>query len=150
MASRGDDFALCRPLTLQRSAVISTFPQPTRIQNSLIFLYSSPRLTFVSIANFEESLKNSRICWNLATMHSESDIFGDFNLYLDIPSAITTFNDFLLSFDLKQHVTCSTKIHGHWLDLLITRSSCKNIQYLQCRMVYQTTTLSLSMPPPNT
>ena len=27
-----------------------------------------------------------------------------------------------------QHVTFPTHIHGHWLDILITRSSCKNIQ----------------------
>ena len=39
-----------------------------------------------------------------------------------------TFNDFLVSFDLKQHVTFSTHIHGHWFDLLITRSTCYNIQ----------------------
>ena len=59
VASRGDEFALCMTLTLQRSAVISTFPQPTRIQatypptvgchinissNSLSFLQSLPCL----------------------------------------------------------------------------------------------------------
>ena len=48
---------------------------------------------------------------------------------MDIPSAITTtFNDILVSFDLKQHVTFSTHIHGHWLDLFITRSTCYNIK----------------------
>ena len=44
MASRGGDFALCKPLTLQRSAVISTFRQPTRKQHSLSFLHSLPCL----------------------------------------------------------------------------------------------------------
>ena len=54
---------------------------------------------------------------------------GDFNLHLDTPSATTTtFNDILASFDTKQHVNFPTHIHGHWLDILITRSSCKNIQ----------------------
>ena len=54
---------------------------------------------------------------------------GDFNLHLDTPSATTTtFNDILASFDTKQHVNFPTDIHGHWLDILITRSSCKNIQ----------------------
>ena len=44
-----------------------------------------------------------------------------FNLRLDIPTQITTiFVDILISFILK-HVTFSTHIHGHWLDLLITR-----------------------------
>ena len=48
---------------------------------------------------------------------------------MDIPSKITTsFNDILVSFDLKQHVTFLTHIHGHWIDLLITRSTCYNIQ----------------------
>ena len=65
---------------------------------------------------------------NLATMRSEFYIFGDLNVHLDIPSAITTtYNEILVSFDLKQ-VTFSTHIHGHWLDLLITRSTCYNIQ----------------------
>ena len=44
VASRGDYFALCKPLTLQWSAVISTFPLPTRIQHSLSFLHSLPCL----------------------------------------------------------------------------------------------------------
>ena len=44
VASRGNDFALCKSLTLQRSAVITTFPQPTRIQHSLSFLHSLPCL----------------------------------------------------------------------------------------------------------
>ena len=45
------------------------------------------------------------------------------------PSApTTTFNDILASFDRKQHVTFPTLIGGHWLDLLITRSSFKYIE----------------------
>ena len=44
VASRGGDFTLCKPLTLQRSAVILTFPQPTKIQHSLSFLHSLPCL----------------------------------------------------------------------------------------------------------
>ena len=62
-------------------------------------------------------------------MHTEFYIVGDFNLHLDTPSATTTtFNDILASFDTKQHVNFPTHIYGHWLDILITRSSCKNIQ----------------------
>ena len=44
VASRSDDFALCKPLVLQRSAVISAYPQSTRIQYSLSFLHSLPCL----------------------------------------------------------------------------------------------------------
>ena len=66
---------------------------------------------------------------NLVTIHSQFFIFFYFNLHLDIPSAITTtFNDILVTFDLKQHVTFSTHIRGHWLDLFITRSTCYNFQ----------------------
>ena len=36
----------------------------------------------------------------------------------------TKFCDILESFDLEQHVNFPTHIHGHWLDLLITRTSC--------------------------
>ena len=81
----------------------------------------SPRLT---------SSKNSRIFLeNVATMHITLFIVGDFNLHLDTPSATTTsFNDNLASFDTKQHVNFLTHIHGQWLDILITSSSCKNIQ----------------------
>ena len=78
-------------------------------------------------ANFFEDFQD--MLENLAVIHSEFYILGDFNLHLDIPSSITTtFDDILASFDLKQHVTFSTHIHGHWLDLLITRSTCNNIQ----------------------
>ena len=66
---------------------------------------------------------------NVVTIHSDFYIVGDFNLHLDTPSATTTtFNDILASFDTTQHVNFPTHIHGHWLDIIITRSSCKNIQ----------------------
>ena len=78
-------------------------------------------------ANFFEEFQD--LLENIATMHTEFYIVGDFNLHLDTPSATTTtFNDILASFDTKQHVNFPTHIHGHWLDILITRSSCKNIQ----------------------
>ena len=62
-------------------------------------------------------------------MHTKFYIVGDFDLHLDTPSATTTtFNDILALFDTKQHVNFPTHIHGHWLDILITPSSCTNIQ----------------------
>ena len=36
--------------------------------------------------------------------------------------------DILESFDLEQHVNFPTHIHGHWLDLLITRTSCSAVR----------------------
>ena len=51
-------------------------------------------------------------------------ILGDFNLHLDIASHHTvTFTDNLTSFGLLQHVNFPNHIHGHWLDLYITRSA---------------------------
>ena len=80
-------------------------------------------------ANFFEEFQD--LLENLATLHSEFYIFGDFNLQLDKGTAVTiTFDDILTSFDLKQHVTFTRHIHGHWLDLVITRSTCDNIQML--------------------
>ena len=65
---------------------------------------------------------------NVVTLHSEIYIFGDFNLHLDTSSAVTTsFGDILTAFDLKQHVTFATHIHGHWLNLVINRSTCDTI-----------------------
>ena len=67
----------------------------------------------------------------MVTLHSEIYIFGDFNLHLDTSSAVTTsFGDILTAFDLKQHVTFATHIHGHWLNLVINRSTCDTIQAL--------------------
>jgi len=62
---------------------------------------------------------------NVDSILPEFFILGDFNLHLDTQStAISTFNDILATFDLKQDFSFSTHIHGHWLDL-ITR--CKTI-----------------------
>ena len=59
---------------------------------------------------------NFKICSK--TFHPSKD------LHLDIPSHHTeTFTDILTSFGLLQHVNCPTHIHGHWLDLCITRSA---------------------------
>ena len=61
---------------------------------------------------------------NLSFIPGELIILGDFNLHLDIPSHHTgTFTDILMSFGLLQHVNFPTHIHGHWLDLCITRSA---------------------------
>jgi len=71
------------------------------------------------------------LSWFTRKLHSEFFILGDFNLHLDIQSTATsTFNDILASFDLKQHVSFATTIHGHWLDFLITRSTTDYIHTL--------------------
>ena len=65
------------------------------------------------------------------TLHFQDElyIFGDFSIHLDKPSVNTwSFLDILDTFSLHQHVTFPTHIYGHWLDLFITRSNCKNVK----------------------
>ena len=38
------------------------------------------------------------------------------------------FNDILTCFDLKQQVNFPTHVHGHWLELLITKRISNSIQ----------------------
>ena len=60
-----------------------------------ILLFPPISSVFIALQDTQPiSLKD--LLENLATIHSEFFIFGDFNLHLDIPSAIkTTFNDIL-------------------------------------------------------
>ena len=52
-----------------------------------------------------------------------------FNIYLDLPCSNTrSFMDVLQTHALHQHVSFPTHVHGHWLDLFITRSTCTNIK----------------------
>ena len=55
-------------------------------------------------------------------------IVGDFNIHVDVlsNSDSTKFRDLLESFCLQQHVVGPTRIHGHTLDLIITRQSDQN------------------------
>ena len=52
-------------------------------------------------------------------------ICGDFNIHVDVPSDADTIrlNDLLNSVGLVQHVKRPTHIHGHTLDLIITRQA---------------------------
>ena len=61
----------------------------------------------------------------LIPLASEFYILGDFNLHLDKKTKSHTikFCDILeFFFYLEQHVNFPTHIHGHWLDLFITRT----------------------------
>ena len=51
-------------------------------------------------------------------------IVGDFNLHCELGSApgVKLLNDILAENNLQQHVTESTHIQGHRLDLVTTRS----------------------------
>ena len=52
-------------------------------------------------------------------------VLGDFNIHLDDSenADAVKFHDLLESLGLEQHVTKSTHIHGHILDLVITRKT---------------------------
>ena len=68
---------------------------------------------------------------NIVTTHLDIYILGDFNLHRFLgvsDSNIQRFNEILKCFNLKQHVNFSTHVHGHWLDLLITKSSCDHVK----------------------
>ena len=66
---------------------------------------------------------------NIVTTHLDIYILCDFNLHLDVSDSNTQrFNKILKCFNLKQHVNFSTHVHGHWLDLLITKSSCDHVK----------------------
>ena len=66
---------------------------------------------------------------NVFTTHLDIYVLGDFNLHLDVFDPNTQrFNEILKCFNLKQHVNFSTHVHGHWLDLLITKSSSDHVK----------------------
>ena len=59
---------------------------------------------------------------NIISLHDNLYILGDFNLHLENSNGNTNkFNKILTCFDFKQHVNFPTHVHGHWLDLLITK-----------------------------
>ena len=64
---------------------------------------------------------------NIISLHDNLYILGDFNLHgnnlhgNNSNGNTNKFNKILTCFDLKQHVNFPTHVHGHWLDLLITK-----------------------------
>ena len=82
-----------------------------------VCLYRPPGQPANLFQEFKDLLEN----WKL---HSEFYIFGYFNLRLDKRTAVTIFVDDILI------VTFGRRIHGHWLDLMINRSTYDTIQML--------------------
>jgi hypothetical protein len=58
-------------------------------------------------------------------------VLGDFNIHFDVSddADAVKFHDLLESLGLEQHVTKSTYIHGHILDLVITRKTENTIPF---------------------
>ena len=66
---------------------------------------------------------------NIISLHDNLYILGDFNLHPDNSNGNTNkFNEILTCFDLKQHVNFPTNVHGHCLDLLITKRISNSIK----------------------
>ena len=66
---------------------------------------------------------------NIISLHDNLYILGDFNLHLDnLIGNTNKFNEILTCFDLKQHVNFPTHVHGHWLDLLISKRISNSIK----------------------
>ena len=65
-------------------------------------------------------------------------ITGDFNILVDSTQNLDAihFCDMLESVNLQQHVTTSTHVHGHTLDLIITRMSESIIQGVPVSDIY--------------
>ena len=88
----------------------------------VICLYRQPGNPTLFFEQFQDLLEN------MSSFPGELFILGNFNL----PSNHTnTYTDLLTSFDLRQHVDFPTHIHGHWLDLFITRTACDLIKTVQ-------------------
>ena len=67
----------------------------------------------------------SDVLEEMVNIRGEMIMIGDFNIHMDItddPNAIT-FNDFLDSFNLHNHVNCPTHKSLHYLDLVITNTN---------------------------
>ena len=89
----------------------------------VVCLYRLQNDTFQFFYEFQDLLEN------IISLHDNLCILGDFNLHLDNSNGNTNkFNEILTCVDLKQHVNFATHVHGHWLDLLITKRISNSIK----------------------
>ena len=89
----------------------------------VVCLYRLQNCTCQYFDEFQDLLEN------IILLHDNSYILGDFNLHLDNSIGNTNkFNEILTCFDLKQHVNFPTHVHGHWLDLLISKRISNSIK----------------------
>ena len=82
----------------------------------VVCLYRLQNGTYQFFDEFQDLLEN------IISLHDNLYILGDFNFHPDNSNGNTNkFNEILTCFDLKQHINFPTHVHGHWLDLLITK-----------------------------
>ena len=66
---------------------------------------------------------------NIISLHENLYRLRDFNLHLENSNENTNkFNEIFTCFDLKQHVNFPPHVHGHRLDLLITKRISNSIK----------------------
>ena len=85
-----------------------------------ILVYHPPNTSVLQFCN-----ELSEILKEIVNIRGEMIMIGDFNIHMDItddPNTIT-FNDFLDSFNLHNHVNFPTHKSLHYLDLVITDTS---------------------------
>src|SRR5258708_39023105 len=121
------------------AVIYRSFLKATIIQNHTYDSFETIRLKFtISNSNFNlytiyrpPSSSNAPFLTEFSTLlediishPSEIIFFGDFNVHVDNPTSYNTapFLTFLETYNLSQHINFPTHIHGHTLDLLITRS----------------------------
>ena len=93
-----------------------------KVKINLVTIYRPPKSP-----KFLEQLQN--LLSDIIALKSSFIITGDFNIHLDVADDPETlkFKEILENFNLRQHVTTSTHIHGHILDVFITPEDCNYI-----------------------
>ena len=106
--------------------VTSSFSRSLRI----VILYRPPYSDQHKVTTEKFLMDFSTYLETLLLVKEELLIVGDFNIHVDISNDVDAikFLDLLDSVGLQQHIKKPTHVHGHTLDLVITRSSAGIIQ----------------------
>jgi len=99
--------------------VVTAFVQRAGF-NAVVVVVYRPGSSGVTQSFFDDL---SDLLERLSTFSAPLMITGDFNIHVDDATNIhvSKFTDILSCHSLRQHVTSPTHVHGHTLDLLITR-----------------------------
>ena len=111
----------------------AVFLQPLSI-GSLIDLILKPKSNAAVLLEDLDKLTKWEVSWKMefhpqkchVTLQLQKDLymFGDFNTHFDLLS----LNARSFISVLQLYVSFPTHVHGHWLDLFITRSTCIKIK----------------------
>ena len=104
-------------------------------ENQVITLISIYRLLFIPTMDYLLDFQSL-----LEVLCSAKEMFviaGDINIHLDNVDSIYTkqFDEILLTFNVTQHIKLPTHIHGHTIDVVITRTHSPIIQEIRSNNV---------------